>query len=71
MLSTNTFAQYQKAYNMAKQQEKHEKYYEAILSYTAAQMSPDAPANNDVNARINFCAKQLMQQRDFEKNCNF
>ncbi len=63
LLSNALFAQYQKAYNMAKLQEKQEKYYEAILSYTAAQMSPDAPANNDVNTRINLCAKQLMQQQ--------
>ena len=55
----NLSAQYQVAYKQAKAQERKGLYYKAILSYNAAAVSRDKPANNDLEKRINFCASKL------------
>ena len=56
---SNLSAQYQVAYKQAKAQERKGLYYKAILSYNAAAVSRDKPANNDLDKRINFCASKL------------
>jgi len=63
-------AQYQKAYNYARQLEQKQDYYKAIITYNAANAALDKPKENNIADRIAYCANKLNRLRTISDSLN-